>query len=313
MNTCWREEPGRAPGQQGMATRGEQFAGLTVALVTPFRNGDVDYDRLGRLVDWHVEQGSDCLAPVGTTGESPTLDHEEHERVIAAVTERARGRIKIMPGTGSNSTREAIRLTRFAKRAGADAALMVGPYYNKPTQEGYYRHFAAVAEAVDLPIVLYNIPGRTGSNILPETIARLARLPQVVAVKEATGSLDQASQIAALCDLTILSGDDSLTLPLMSIGGRGVVSVVGNIVPRDMKAMVKAFEAGSLREAQSWHRRLFPLCRDMLGAATNPIPIKTAMRLLGMDSGELRLPLCPMDAAGEGRVRQTLVEYGLLD
>jgi 4-hydroxy-tetrahydrodipicolinate synthase len=295
-----------------MATKGEQFAGVTVALITPFRDGQVDFDRLGRLVDWHVEQGTDCLAPVGTTGESPTLDHEEHERVIGAVTERARGRIKVMPGTGSNSTREAIRLTRFARRAGADGALMVGPYYNKPTQEGYYRHFAAVAEAVDLPIVLYNIPGRTGSNILPETIARLARLPQIVAVKEATGSLDQASQIAALCDLTILSGDDSLTLPLMSIGGRGVVSVVGNIVPRDMKAMVSAFDGGRLREALDWHRRLFPLCRDMLGAATNPIPVKTAMRLLGRDTGELRLPLCSMDAAGEARVRQTLVDYGLL-
>jgi 4-hydroxy-tetrahydrodipicolinate synthase len=262
-------------------------------------------------VDWHVEQGTDCLAPVGTTGESPTLDHEEHERIIGMVVERARGRIKIMPGTGSNSTREAIRLTKFAKKAGADGALMVGPYYNKPTQEGYYRHFAAVAEAADLPIVLYNIPGRTGSSMLPETIARLARLPQIVAIKEATGSLDQASQIQALCDLTILSGDDSLTLPLMSIGGRGVVSVVGNIIPRDMKAMVKAFDAGRLGEAQDWHRRLFPLCRDMLGAATNPIPIKTAMKFLGQDTGELRLPLCPMDEAGESRLRKTLQEYGL--
>src|SRR5436309_7758097 len=216
-----------------------------------------------------------------------------------------------MAGTGSNSTREAIRLTRAAKRSGADGALMVGPYYNKPTQEGYYRHFAAVAEAVDLPIVLYNIPGRTGSNMLPETIARLARLPQIVAIKEATGSLDQASQIAELCDLTILSGDDSLTLPLMSIGGKGVVSVVGNIVPRDLKAMVRAFDAGRTAEARQWHRRLFPLCRDMLGAATNPIPIKTAMKLLGRGTGELRLPLCPLDAAGEGRVRQTLRQYGL--
>src|SRR5438876_6998853 len=160
-------------------TKGEQFAGVTVALVTPFRNGEVDFAALRQLVDWHVEQGSDCLAPVGTTGESPTLDHDEHERVIATVVETARGRIKVMPGTGSNSTREAIRLTRFAKRAGADAALMVGPYYNKPTQEGYYRHFAAVAEALDLPIVLYNIPGRTGSNILPETVARLAELPNI--------------------------------------------------------------------------------------------------------------------------------------
>jgi len=295
-----------------MNTKGEQFAGLTVALITPFRNGDVDYDNLRRLIDWHVEQGTDCLAPVGTTGESPTLNHEDHERVIAAVVEAAVGRIKVMPGTGSNSTSEAIRLTRFARRAGATGALMVGPYYNKPTQEGYFRHFAAVADAVDLPIVLYNIPGRTGSNILPETIARLAEIPTIVGIKEATGSLDQASQIAALTNLTILSGDDSLTLPLMSIGGRGVVSVVGNIVPRDMKALVTAFDAGRVREAQEWHHRLFPLCRDMLGVATNPIPVKTAMKLLGRDSGALRLPMCPLDAAGEARVRQTLVNYGLL-
>jgi 4-hydroxy-tetrahydrodipicolinate synthase len=295
-----------------MRTKGEQFAGLTVALVTPFRGGEVDFDDLRRLVDWYVEQGTDCLAPVGTTGESPTLDHDEHERVIAAVVERAGGRIKVMPGTGSNSTREAIRLTRFAQRAGADGALMVGPYYNKPTQEGYYRHFRAVAEAVDLPIVLYNIPGRTGSNILPETVARLAEIPSIVGIKEATGSLDQASQIAALTDLTILSGDDSLTLPLMAVGGRGVVSVVGNVVPRDMKALVTAFEAGRVREAQEWHRRLFPLCRDMLAVATNPIPVKAAMKLLGRGTGELRLPLCPLEAAGEAKVRQTLINYGLL-
>src|SRR3954470_11400267 len=244
-----------------MATKGEMFAGLTVAIVTPLRDGQVDYTALKKLVDYHVEQGTDCLAPVGTTGESPTLSHEEHEHVIATVVEQAAGRIKVMPGTGSNSTREAVRLTKFAQKAGATGALMVGPYYNKPTQEGYYRHFAAVAEAVPLPIVLYNIPGRTGSNILPETIARLAKLPTIVAVKEATGLMDQASAIAALCDLTILSGDDSLTLPLMSIGGKGVVSVVGNIVPRDMKALVTAFNAGDLAGAQRWHRKLFPLCR----------------------------------------------------
>src|SRR5438445_4918108 len=187
-------------------TKGERFAGLTVAMVTPFKDGAVDYEVLKRLVDWHAGEGTDCLSPVGTTGESPTLDHAEHERVIAAVVERAAGRIKVVPGTGSNSTREAVRLTRFAQRAGADGALMVGPYYNKPTQEGYYRHFATVAEAVDLPLVLYNIPGRTGSNILPETIARLAQIPTVVGIKEATGSLDQASQIAASTTLTILSG-----------------------------------------------------------------------------------------------------------
>src|SRR6476660_9129711 len=199
-----------------MATKGEMFSGLTVALITPFKNGAVDFETLAKLVDWHIAEGTDCLAPTGTTGESPTLDHDEHEKVIAAVVERARGRIKVMAGTGSNSTKEAIRLTKFAKKAGATGALMVGPYYNKPTQEGYYRHFAAVADGADFPIVLYNIPGRTGSSMTPETIARLAKLPQIVAVKEATGSLDQASAIASLCNITLLSGDDSLTLPLMS-------------------------------------------------------------------------------------------------
>ncbi len=293
-------------------TKGEQFAGVTVALVTPFRNDEVDYEALKRLVDWHVEQGTDCLAPVGTTGESPTLSHEEHEQIIAAVVEQARGRIKVMPGTGSNSTREAIRLTKFAKKVGADGALMVGPYYNKPTQEGYYRHFAAVAEACELPIVLYNIPGRTASNILPETIARLAEIPSIVAVKEATGSMDQASHIASLCNITILSGDDSMTLPLLSIGGRGVVSVVGNLVPRDLKALVSAYDAGKPDEALQWHRKLFTLSRDLLSVATNPIPLKTAMKLLGRDTGELRLPLCGLDAAGEARIAATLKAYGLM-
>ena len=295
-----------------MATKGEKFAGLTVAVITPFKDGQVDYENLRKLVDWHVTEGTDCLAPCGTTGESPTLDHDEHEKVVAMVCEQAHGRIKVMAGTGSNSTREAIRLTKAAKKAGADGALMVGPYYNKPTQDGYYKHFAAVADAVDLPIVLYNIPGRTGSNMLPETIAKLAKLPQIVAVKEATGSMDQASSIAALCDITLLSGDDSLTLPLMSIGGRGVVSVVGNIVPRDMKAMLNAWEAGKLADAIKWHYKLFSLCRDMLGIATNPIPIKTAMKMLGRDTGELRLPMCPMDAALDAKLRATLTAYGLL-
>ncbi|MER3415539.1 MAG: 4-hydroxy-tetrahydrodipicolinate synthase [Gemmataceae bacterium] len=295
-----------------MATKGEKFAGLTVAIITPFQQGAVDYQELRRIVDWHIEQGTDCLAPVGTTGEAPTLTHEEHERVIAEVVERAAGRIKIMAGTGSNSTHEAIRLTRFAKRAGADGALMVGPYYNKPTQEGYYRHFAAVADAVDIPIVLYNIPGRTGSNILPETIVRLAEIPQIVAIKEASANMDQVSQIACSCNLTILSGDDSLTLPILSLGGRGVVSVVGNLVPRDMKALLTAFERGDFVQALHWHRKLFPLCRDLLGVATNPIPVKTAMKLLGRSNGEMRLPLCPLDSQGEERIRKSLIAYGLL-
>jgi 4-hydroxy-tetrahydrodipicolinate synthase len=294
-------------------TRGELFAGVTVAIVTPFRDGGIDWDDLGKLVDWHCEQGTDALAPCGTTGESPTLTHDENERVVAFVCERVRGRSKVMAGTGSNSTSEAIRMTKAAKKAGANGTLQVGPYYNKPSQEGYFRHFAAISEATDLPIVVYNIPGRTGSNILPETLAHMAeKCPTVVAVKEATGSLDQASQTAALTDLTLLSGDDSLTLPIMSIGGKGVVSVVGNIVPRDMMALVKAFAAGKIAEAQQWHRKLFPLCRDMLSVATNPIPLKAAMKMLGRGTGEMRLPMFPLDASGEAKVRQTLVNYGLL-
>jgi 4-hydroxy-tetrahydrodipicolinate synthase len=293
-------------------TRGERFAGLTVAMVTPFRDGAVDEAALRGLVDFHVQSATDCVCPVGTTGESPTLSHEEHDRVIAVVCEQAAGRIKVMAGTGSNSTAEAIRLTRSAKKAGADAALMVAPYYNKPTQEGFYRHYRAVAEAVDLPIVVYNIPGRTAKNIEPETIARIAELPSVVAVKESTGSMDQASQILSLTDLTVLSGDDSLTLPLLAIGGRGVISVVGNIIPRDVKAMLDAFEGGDLAGAQGWHRKLFPLCRDLLGLATNPIPIKAAMQILRRDTGELRLPMTPLDDNQMSSLRRTLGAYGLL-
>ncbi len=295
-----------------MSTRSESFAGLSVAMVTPFRNGEVDFDALGRLVDSQVKAGTTCLCPVGTTGESPTVSHEEHERIIAAVVEAAAGRIKVMPGTGSNSTSEALRLTRFAARAGADAALVVAPYYNKPTQQGMYEHYRALAEAVDIPICVYNIPGRTGKNIEPETIIRMAELPNITMVKEATGSMDQASQILGATDLTVLSGDDSLTLPLLAMGGRGVISVVGNIVPGDVAAMLRAFEAGDLADARRWHHKLFPLCRDMLSLATNPIPIKAAMKLLGRDTGELRLPMTPLTAEQEARLGETLAAYGLL-
>jgi len=220
--------------------------------------------------------------------------------------------VKVMAGTGSNSTREALRLTRWAAQAGADAALMVAPYYNKPTQEGFYQHFRAVAEEVDLPICVYNIPGRTGKNIEPETIARLAELANVTMVKEATGSLDQASQVLATTNLTVLSGDDSLTLPLLAVGAEGVISVVANIIPGDMLQLVEAFRAGQVAAAQQAHLRLFPLCRDMLGLATNPIPIKAAMKLLGRDTGELRLPMTPLDPAGEASLRQTLERFGVL-
>jgi 4-hydroxy-tetrahydrodipicolinate synthase len=295
-----------------MSTRAEEFSGLSVAMITPFRDGHVDVEALRGQVEFQVEAGTTCVCPVGTTGESPTLSYPEHERVIAAVVEAAAGRIKVMPGTGSNSTQEALHLTRWAAKAGADAALVVAPYYNKPTQEGFFEHFRALAEAVDIPICVYNIPGRTGKNIEPETIARMAELPNISMVKEATGSMDQASQILAMTDLTVLSGDDSLTLPLMAIGGRGVISVVGNIVPKDVLALIAAFESGDMAEAQRWHRKLFPLCRDMLGLATNPIPIKAAMKLLGRDTGDLRMPMTPLSADQEAKLRKTLVDYGLL-
>lgn len=295
-----------------MPRKGEQFAGLTVALVTPFKDDHVDEAALKKLVDWHIAEGTDGLCPVGTTGESPTLTHDEHERVIAIVCQHAAGRIKVMAGTGSNSTSEAIQLTKYAKSVGADGAMMVAPYYNKPTAEGFYQHYKAVAEAVDLPIILYNIPGRTAKNMEPEVVARIAELPSVVAIKEATGSMDQASRTLAETNLTVLSGDDSLTLPLMSMGASGIVSVVGNIVPRDMLVLIKAFREGRIADAQAAHFKLFTLCRDMLGLATNPIPVKAAMRMLGRDTGELRLPLTPLGAAEEQKLKQTLVAYGLL-
>jgi 4-hydroxy-tetrahydrodipicolinate synthase len=295
-----------------MPTRAEAFSGLSVAMITPFRDGEVDYAAIRQQVDFQVQAGTTCLCPVGTTGESPTLSHEEHERVIAAVVEAGAGRIKVMPGTGSNSTREALRLTKWAAKSGADAALVVGPYYNKPTQEGFYQHFMALADAVDIPLCIYNIPGRTAKNIEPETIARMAAHPRIAMVKEATASMDQASQILALTDLTVLSGDDSLTLPLLAIGGRGVISVVGNIVPQDMIALCRAFDAGNLAEALAWHRKLFPLCRDMLGLSTNPIPVKAAMKMLARDTGELRMPLTPLSAGEEMKLRTTLSTYGIL-
>ena len=295
-----------------MSRKGSDFAGLSVAIVTPFKNGEVDYARLKEQVEFQIAAGTACLVPVGTTGESPTLSHEEHERVISAVVQAARGRVKVMPGTGSNSTAEALRLTKWAAKEGADASLMVAPYYNKPTQEGFYQHFKAVAEQVGIPICVYNIPGRTGKNIEPETIARMSELPNITMVKEATGSLDQASQILATTNLTVLSGDDSLTLPILSVGGEGVISVVGNVVPKDMIALVNAFFAKKTAEACQLHYKLFNLCRDMLGLSTNPIPLKAAMKMLGRDTGELRLPMTQLEPEQEAKLRKTLTAYGLL-
>ncbi|MBT4695134.1 MAG: 4-hydroxy-tetrahydrodipicolinate synthase [Planctomycetaceae bacterium] len=295
-----------------MTRKGAEFSGLSVAITTPFRNGEVDIDGLKRQVEFHVAAGTNCLCPVGTTGESPTLTHDENEKGIAEVVQAAAGRIQVMAGTGSNSTSEALRLTKRAAADGADAALVVAPYYNKPTQQGFIEHYRAIAETIDLPICVYNIPGRTGKNIEPDSICRLGELENIALVKEATGSLDQASEILNNSNLTLLSGDDSLTLPLLSIGGSGVISVVGNIVPQDMMALISAFNSGDIAAAQQWHHKLFPLCRDMLGLSTNPIPIKAAMAMLGMDSGELRLPMTPLNDSEVAQLRKTLENYGLL-
>ncbi len=288
------------------------FTGAMVALVTPFQNGAIDFETLDELIEFQLDSGTDAIVPVGTTGECPTLSHEEHKQVIERVVKTVSGQVPVIAGAGSNSTAEAIELTEYSKKVGADATLQVGPYYNKPTQEGFYQHFRAIAEEVDLPIVLYNIPGRCGAGMTPETIARLAEIENIVAVKEASGSLDQASEIAMRCDLTIISGDDSLTLPLASVGGKGVISVVANIVPADVKAMTDLILEGDFASARQWHRKLFALSKNMLTLATNPIPIKAAMAILDMCSAELRLPMTPLEQSKMPVLEQTLKDYGLL-
>ena len=294
-----------------MARKGSDFAGLSVAIVTPFKNGKVDSDALKSQIEFQINAGTDCIVPCGTTGESPTLSHPEHEQVISETIQIVAGRAKVMAGTGSNNTDEAISLTKWAEAEGADAALQVAPYYNKPTQEGFYQHFKAIAESVQIPQCVYNIPGRTGKNIEPETIVRLAEIPNITMVKEATGSIDQASAVLSMTDLTVLSGDDTMTLPLLSIGGEGVVSVVGNIVPQDMIDLVNSFKAGDLERAQQLHLKLFPLCRDLLSLATNPIPVKAAMAELGRDSGDLRLPMVSLNDEETIALQKTLANYGL--
>jgi 4-hydroxy-tetrahydrodipicolinate synthase len=292
--------------------KGSDFAGVGVAIVTPFRDGKLDVKRLQEQIDFQISSGVTFLVPVGTTGESPTLSHDEHERVISEVIQAARGRCKVMAGTGSNCTAEALRLTRWAAKEGADASLQVAPYYNKPTQRGFYEHFKAIASEVGIPHCVYNIPGRSAKNIEPETIAKLAEISNITMVKEATGSLDQCSQILNTTNLTVLSGDDSLTLPMMSIGAQGVISVAGNIVPGDLLAMVNAALDGDFVLAAKWHHKLFPLCRDMLSLATNPIPVKAAMMLLGRDTGELRLPMTALEPAELDVLRGTLERFGLM-
>jgi 4-hydroxy-tetrahydrodipicolinate synthase len=294
--------------------RRRTFQGSLVAMVTPFRDGRVDEATLKELVEFHVQRGTDGLVPCGTTGESPTLSHEEHKRVVEVVIEAAAGRVPVVAGTGSNSTAEAIEMTLHAARAGAAGALLVSPYYNKPTQEGLYRHFRAVAEAApDLPLILYNIQGRTAVNIETDTLVRLAQLPNVVGVKEASGSLDQMTQVILACgpDFTVLSGDDNLTLPLMAVGGRGVISVLANFLAREVADLTHAALEGDWKRARELHLRLYPLCRAMF-IETNPIPVKEAMAMLGMVRAEWRLPMCPMSAGNRDRLRSILLQAGVL-
>ncbi len=287
------------------------FSGAMVALITPFDSGEVDFNTLDELVAFHLKSSTDGIVPCGTTGESPTLSHPEHRQVIERVVKTVGGKVPVIAGAGSNSTAEAIELTAFAKKVGADASLQVTPYYNKPTQEGFYQHFATIAQEVDLPMVLYNIPGRCGAGLTPATVARLAQIENIVAIKEASGQLDFASEVANLCDITILSGDDSLTLPIASVGGKGVISVVANIVPSDVKAMTDLILEGDFVSARKWHNKLFKLAKTMLSLATNPIPVKAAMAMLGMASEEMRLPMTPLNPAQKEELKKLLADYGL--
>lgn len=289
------------------------FSGSIVAIVTPFKNGEVDEEAYRQLIEFQISNGTSAIVPCGTTGESATLNVEEHARVIDIALEAVKKRVPVIAGTGGNCTMEAIELTKHAKKAGADASLQVTPYYNKPTQEGLYQHFKAIAKAVPFPQVLYNVPGRTSVNMLPETVARLAELPEVVAIKEASGNLGQMAEIVRLAgdNITLLSGDDNVTLPSLALGGKGVISVVANIVPRDSADLIKAWEEGKVEEARALFYKLFPLCQAMF-FETNPIPVKTSLALMGRIQDEMRLPLCPMSQGNLDRLKKALKEYGLI-
>lgn len=283
-----------------------------VALVTPFRNGKVDEKSLKKLIEFQIKNGTDVLVPCGTTGESATLSHEEHRKVLSFVVAQVGGRIPVICGAGSNNTAESLELVKHAKKIKADGVLVVTPYYNKPTQEGLYRHYETLAaKGGGIPIVLYNVPGRTGISMSPETVARLYKLPEVVAVKEASGNLDITERIRELCGITILSGEDGLTLPLILIGARGVISVTANVAPDRVRRMVHAALRHDFEEALAVHRELYPLSRAMF-IETNPIPAKTALGMMKMIGPELRLPLCPLKAENEKKLRQVLKETGVL-
>jgi 4-hydroxy-tetrahydrodipicolinate synthase len=287
--------------------------GSIVAIVTPFKNGKVDEKALGDLIEWHIAQGTNAIVPCGTTGESATLDYDEHYRVIEITVNVVNKKIPVIAGTGSNATDETIMITEKAKKYGADAALLVSPYYNKPTQEGLYRHYKAVAEAVDIPQVLYNVPGRTGVNILPSTVARLAEIKNIVAIKEATGDMKQVSEIIRLCGdrITVVSGDDFTTLPLLALGGKGVISVSANLAPKDVADMCSCWERGLLEDARALHYKLEPLNQAMF-IETNPTPAKTALAMMGKIQEEVRMPLCEMSPANKEKLRKVLADLRLI-
>ena len=287
------------------------FRGSMVAMVTPFSGGEVDYATLEQLIDFQIENGTDAIVPCGTTGESPTLTHEEHDRVVEFTVEKVDKRVKVIAGAGSNCTREALRLTRHAQDVGADGALVITPYYNKPTQSGLIEHFGKLARETDIPLVLYNVPGRTGVKLEPETIAELAALDNIVAVKEACGSVDQVNKILNLCDITVISGDDSLTLPMMAVGGRGVISVAANIVPGAVSKMVHSALDGKWDDARKAHYELYSLF-DMMFVETNPIPVKTALAMMGNLREEFRLPLCGLSPVHRVELEELLGRYELL-
>src|SRR5512146_7528 len=289
------------------------FKGSIVAIVTPFRNGAVDEEKLRELVEFQIAGGTDAIVPCGTTGEASTLDYDEHMRVIQVVIEQVNKRVPVIAGTGSNSTAEAIELSQKAKEIGADGVLLVTPYYNKPTQEGLVRHYTAIADAVDIPQILYNVPGRTGVNMLPETVARIAVQKNIVAIKEATGSLQQASEVLALCGdkIDVLSGDDFSTFPMMACGAKGVISVLANIMPKAVGDLTDAFYAGDLEKARQLHLQTLKISNAMF-IESNPIPVKTALGLMGKCSDETRLPLCPMGEANKAKLATIMKEYSLI-
>ncbi len=289
------------------------FKGSIVAIVTPFKNGAVDVETLRQLVEFQIEGGTDAIVPCGTTGEASTLDYDEHMLVIKTVVEQVNKRVPVIAGTGSNSTAEAIELTQLAKDAGVDGCLLVTPYYNKPTQEGLYLHYKAVAEGVAIPQILYNVPGRTGVNLLPETVARLAPITNIVAIKEATGSLQQGSEVMALCgdQIDVLSGDDFITFPMMACGAKGVISVLANIMPKAVGDLTDAYFSGDLAKARQLHLDTLKISNAMF-IESNPVPVKTALGLMGKCSDEVRLPLAPMSAANKGKLEAILKEYKLI-